>query len=74
MFLAMTRFTTFYQSINFDAFVKSPKMPFFVIPAKAGIQDNLNGIIKLDAGSSPALRRNFGLSSLLRKTKIFKRR
>jgi hypothetical protein len=29
-----------YHSVrnNFDAFVKSPKSPFFVIPAKAGIQ------------------------------------
>jgi len=26
------------KSLNFDAFAKSRKTPFFVIPAKAGIQ------------------------------------
>jgi hypothetical protein len=29
---------TFYERINIDGFVKSPKTPFPVIPAKAGIQ------------------------------------
>lgn len=33
-----------------------------VIPAKAGIQNNCKSIMKLDAGSSPAWRQNFGLS------------
>jgi len=28
----------FYEVINLDEFVKSPKVPFSVIPAKAGIQ------------------------------------
>jgi hypothetical protein len=29
---------TFYEIINIDGFVKSPKVVFFVIPAEAGIQ------------------------------------
>ena len=29
---------TFYQSINYDGFVKSPKTRFSVIPVKTGIQ------------------------------------
>jgi len=28
----------YFMEMNFDAFVKSPKTPFSVIPAKAGIQ------------------------------------
>ncbi|MDI6686815.1 MAG: hypothetical protein QME06_01195 [Desulfobacterales bacterium] len=31
-------FETFYELVKFDAFVKSRKHTFFVIPAKAGIQ------------------------------------
>jgi len=31
--------TTFYERIKNDAFVKSPQTLFFVIPAKAGIQE-----------------------------------
>jgi hypothetical protein len=30
---------TFYERINFDAFAKSPKPPFPVIPVKTGIQE-----------------------------------
>ena len=29
---------TFYELVKFDALAKSRKVPFFVIPAKAGIQ------------------------------------
>jgi hypothetical protein len=31
-------FETFYGIVNVDEFVKSRKLPFSVIPAKAGIQ------------------------------------
>ena len=31
-------FSTFYEVVKFDAFVKSPLQPLSVIPAKAGIQ------------------------------------
>jgi len=34
-----------------------------VIPAKAGIHHYSDGLVVLDAGSSPASRENFGLSS-----------
>jgi hypothetical protein len=36
--LAMTHFGIFCEIIKFDGLVKSLKMPFSVIPAKAGIQ------------------------------------
>jgi hypothetical protein len=40
----------FYFRFNFDDFVKSRKTPFFVIPAKAGIQ-SIQGLTKaLDSG------------------------
>ena len=31
---------TFYEFVNFDGIVKSRKIPVFVIPAQAGIQEN----------------------------------
>jgi len=36
--LAMTPMSTFYETVKVDELVKSRKTPFFVIPAKAGIQ------------------------------------
>jgi hypothetical protein len=36
-FRQLTKFT-FYEAIIFDGLVKSLKMPFFVIPAEAGIK------------------------------------
>jgi hypothetical protein len=42
--------------LNFDAFVKSPKTLFFVIPAEAGIQS-------FQALLDPGLRRGDGLGT-----------
>jgi hypothetical protein len=39
-FAGVTTQETFYETINFDGFVKSRFYPGFVIPAKAGIQLN----------------------------------
>jgi len=41
---------TFYETIKVDGFVKSPKVPFFVIPAKAGIQSIQIVTKALDSG------------------------
>jgi len=49
-----TGVTTFYEAINLDGLVKSRKYPFFVIPAKAGIQYFRALAEYLDSG----LRRN----------------
>jgi hypothetical protein len=35
---------------NVDELIKSPKLPFFVIPAKAGIQQIQFVIMELDSG------------------------
>ena len=37
-FAGVTALGTFYEAVNFDELVKSRKMAFSVIPAKAGIQ------------------------------------
>ena len=43
-------FWTFYEAINLDGLVKSPKIPFSVIPAKAGIQSFQAVADHLDSG------------------------
>jgi len=45
--------------INVDAFVKSPKIPFSVIPAEAGIQE-YQGLL------DPGFRRGDGSEDFLR--------
>jgi hypothetical protein len=40
----------FCESVNFDGFVKSPKIPFSVIPEKAGIQSFQAVANHLDSG------------------------
>jgi hypothetical protein len=44
------RSPTFYEAVNVDEFVKSRKTPFFVIPAKAGIQSFWGLAKPLDPG------------------------
>jgi hypothetical protein len=51
--------TTFYETINIYAFVKSRKTPFSVIPAKAGIQEK-------QALLDPGFRRGDGFDDFLR--------
>ena len=49
----------FFVFSNFDGFVKSPKTPFFVIPAEAGIQC-------FEALLDPGFRRGDGFGDFLR--------
>jgi len=48
--MALSRLFTFYEAINIDDLVKSLKMLFSVIPAKAGIQSFQIVINFLDSG------------------------
>jgi len=54
-----TGVTTFYEPIKFDGPVRSPKSPFSVIPAKAGIQEK-------QALLDPGFRRGDGIDDFLR--------
>jgi hypothetical protein len=49
---------TFYEPINIDGPVRSPKSPFSVIPAKAGIQEK-------QALLDPGFRRGDGIDDFL---------
>jgi len=60
----VTAFETFYEAIKFDTFVKSQKVPFSVIPAKAGIQEK-QGLL------DPGFRRGDGSNDFLRSHQIW---
>jgi hypothetical protein len=49
-FAGVTLQETFYETVKNDGFVKSLKLPIFVIPAKAGIQFFQVVTTSLDSG------------------------
>ena len=55
---------TFYECIKLDAFVKSQELPFSVIPAKAGIQEQQTLL-------DPGFRRGDGLGDFCETVKFY---